>query len=76
MLGFTGSFVPETERRAGALRELRFVRLRGGKVGWGATGLALGKVPAVLLSEAWNDLHAVAAAGTGFDAAWEKKAQW
>ncbi len=76
VLGFTGSFVPETERRAGALRELRFVRLRGGKVGWGATGLGLGKVPAVLLSEAWNDLHAVAAAGTGFDAAWEKKAQW
>ena len=77
MVGFTGSFVPETERRPGALRTLTFVRLRpGGSIGWGQAGLPLGKVPPVLLSEAWNDLHAIAAQGAGFDAEWEKKAQW
>ncbi|MGI4943275.1 MAG: DUF4132 domain-containing protein [Janthinobacterium lividum] len=76
VVNFTGSFVPETERRAGALRDLTFVRLRDGKVGWGGDGIPLGKVPPVLLSEAWNDLHAIATAGTGHDADWEKKAQW
>jgi hypothetical protein len=30
----------------------------------------------VLLSEAWNDLHTVAAAGAGFDANWQKKVGW
>jgi hypothetical protein len=34
----------------------------------------LGEVPAVLLSECWNDMRAVAAEGT-FDAEWEKKIQ-
>jgi hypothetical protein len=33
----------------------------------------LGEVPAVLLSECWNDLNAIAAEGTGFDEEWEKK---
>jgi hypothetical protein len=33
----------------------------------------IGSVPPVLLGEAWNDLHAMAAAGSGFEADWEKK---
>ena len=76
VVNFTGSYVPETERRTGALRDLTFVRLRDGKTSWGSNGIPLGKVPPVLLSEAWNDLHAIAAQGTGYDAEWEKKAQW
>lgn len=73
---FTGNSLPE-ENRPSALIALRFVRQKkaGGYLNWGA-GVALKEVPAVLLSEAWNDLHAMATAGSGFDAEWEKKAGW
>jgi hypothetical protein len=30
----------------------------------------LNEVPSVLLSEVWNDLHQIAAAGSGFVADW------
>jgi hypothetical protein len=33
----------------------------------------LGSVPAVLLSECWNDVKTIAADGTGFDPKWEEK---
>lgn len=77
VIAFTGSSVPESERRQGALKELTFVRLRPGQShAWGQGALALGKVPHVLLSEAWTDYHAIAAQGSGFDADWEKKSGW
>jgi hypothetical protein len=33
----------------------------------------LGEVPPVLLSECWNDLGTMAAAGTGYDPDWQSK---
>jgi hypothetical protein len=38
-----------------------------------AGGPALEEVPAVLLSECYNDLRAIAATGTDYDPEWEKK---
>ena len=38
-----------------------------------SAGMALDEVPAVLLSECYNDLRTIAAAGTGCDPEWEKK---
>ncbi len=76
VVNFTGSYVAEAEPRVGALRELCFARSRPGGPVWGSPGIPLGQVPPVLLSEAWNDYHALAARGTGFDPDWEKKAQW
>ncbi len=35
--------------------------------------MSLGEVPAVLLTECWNDIRQIAAEGPGFDADWEKK---
>ena len=76
VIRFTGSYVGETDRRAVALQELVFVRLRQGVASAWASGMALGQVPPVLLGEAWNDLHEIAAQGPGFDADWRKKASW
>jgi len=36
-------------------------------------GIVLDEVPAVLLSECYNDLRTLAASGFGYDADWEKK---
>lgn len=71
---FTGNSLPE-ENRLSALVALRFVKIRKGGLDW-SNGVPLKAVPPVLLGEAWNDFHAMAAAGTGFDAEWEKKAGW
>jgi hypothetical protein len=38
--------------------------------------LALEKVPAVLLSECYNDINQIAAEGSGFDPEWQKKAYY
>ena len=38
--------------------------------------IPLGEIPSVLLSECWNDIRAVAAAGSGFDDGWQKKVGW
>ena len=70
---FTGSPLPE-ENIPAALQQLRFVKLRRG--GWHGNGVPLKEVPPVLLAESWKALHRIAAAGTGFDPAWEKKAGW
>jgi hypothetical protein len=66
---FTGAALPESNTKA-ALLSLSVVP-QGGH-----TPLKLRELPPVLLAEAWNDLHKVAAAGSGFDAGWEKKSQW
>ncbi|MGI9333390.1 MAG: DUF4132 domain-containing protein, partial [Gammaproteobacteria bacterium] len=71
---FTGSPLPE-ENIACALLELKFYAKQKRGYGWGEA-TELKDVPVVLLSEAWNDLHQIAAAGTGFDEAWEKKASY
>jgi hypothetical protein len=72
LLGFTWSYVGENEQRPVALTKLTFEKL-----GRGANkAMKLKDVPPVLLSEAWNDLHTVAAAGAGFDANWQKKVGW
>ena len=70
---FTGTWIGQSEPQPAALRELKFVRTREGGAGWGADGIRLDAVPPILLAEARGDYHAMAAAGTGFDADWEKK---
>ncbi|NSX53424.1 DUF4132 domain-containing protein [Parasulfitobacter algicola] len=67
-LHFTGSYVPEDNIPV-AITEMKFVKADRGYYG---SELPLGKVPPLLLSEAWNDLHEIAAYGA-FDEAWRKK---
>lgn len=68
---FTGSPLPE-ENRQTALQSLTFRKLTAtGKPG---AQMALGDVPPVLLAESWQDLHDIAAKGTGHDADWNRKA--
>jgi hypothetical protein len=72
---FSGNALPE-ENLPAALKTLAFVRL-GEQVAYGMPGgVALGKVPPVLLAEAYADYHAVAAACQGFDPDWERKMPW
>ena len=72
VLEFTGNSLPE-ENRTAALTEFHFDRFGPeAQIGEGAK-MALSEVPAVLLSECWNDLRQIAAEGTGFDPDWEKK---
>ena len=66
---FTGSPLPE-ENRAVALIEAKFVRARKGQRSAYGSQIPLNEVPSVLLSEVWNDLHQIAAAGSGFVADW------
>lgn len=66
---FSGNGLPE-ENRTVALHALSFVRTDPNA---GSASVGLGDVPAVLLSEAWNDLRLIAAEGPGYDPDWEKK---
>lgn len=68
---FSGSYLPE-ENIPAALTALKFRKIAKGGGSYGA-GMKLGDVPAALLSESWNDFHEIAAAGTGYDADWERK---
>jgi hypothetical protein len=70
IVNFTGNWLPE-ENRLVALKELSFHRETAA---WYCAGLRLGQVPAVLVSECWQDLRLLAA-GTGFDPEWEKKTE-
>ena len=72
-VSFSGSPLPE-ENIAAALHDLTFARTRRG--GLGHAAVPMGEVPPVLLAESWRALHVMAAAGTGFDPDWEKKAAW
>jgi hypothetical protein len=72
VIEFTGNSLPEQNVPA-ALVCLRFERATSPGAYSGA--VALGDVPPVLLSECWNDYHAMAAKAK-YDAEWEKKAQW
>jgi len=72
VIEFSGSYVGANASFPCALIGLSFERIaaQGRRVG---KALRLGEAPPVLLSEAWGDLHAIAAAGSGFDRDWEKK---
>lgn len=69
VLDFTGNSLPE-ENRPCAITGLRFER----SVPQGeAEDCTLSEIPGPLLSECWNDVHEIAAQGTGFDPDWETK---
>jgi hypothetical protein len=72
VIEFSGSYVGANESFPCALIGLGFQRVaaQGRRIG---KPLRLCEVPPVLLSEAWGDLHIIAAAGSGFDHDWEKK---
>jgi hypothetical protein len=75
VIEFTGNSLPEEDRPV-ALRSLYFARPREGANAYGPENeCALGEVPAVLLSECWNDWRSIAAEGPGFDPDWEKKVE-
>jgi len=71
-VNFTGNPLPE-ENRLVALKELSF--WRDSSDGRRAE-LKIGDVPAVLVSECWQDMRLLAAEGTGFDPEWEKKTEF
>jgi hypothetical protein len=68
-VNFTGNPLPE-ENRLVALKTLSF---RQKAADGRQAELTLGDVPAVLVSECWQDMRLLAAEGTGFDPEWEKK---
>lgn len=74
---FTGNALPETNRNV-AILSLSFNRTAEKISYWSmSAGLPLEKVPAVLLSECFNDIRQIAQTGTGFDPDWQKKSdQW
>jgi hypothetical protein len=72
MVGFTGNPLPE-ENRLVALKELSFRReTSDGR----RAELTIGDVPAVLVSECWQDMRLLAAEGTGYDPEWEKSTEF
>ena len=70
VIDFTGSVLPE-ENNAVALIALRFETEAKPM----AQPVKLEDVPEVLLSECWNDLHAIAEKGQ-HDPQWEKNCAW
>ena len=70
LIEFTGNGLPE-ENRTVALLGLSFSKI--GEAGWHRSKMRLSDVPAVLLSECYQDMRSIAAEGTGFDADWERK---
>ena len=74
VIEFTGNPLPE-ENRTVALISLSFAASQAADT-WQRGKLTLSKVPAVLLSECYNDLRLIAAEGSGFDADWEKKSEY
>ena len=71
-LGFSGNGLPEDNRTV-ALTTMSFGRKSPGSDGGRASSLRLADVPSVLLAECLGDLKTIAAAGSGFDAEWEKR---
>jgi hypothetical protein len=67
---FSGSPLPE-ENMLSALHALSFRVLRDN--GYHGRQLQFKEVPPVLLAETWQDLHDIAAKGSGFDPDWQKK---
>jgi hypothetical protein len=73
-LNFSGNSMPEENRQV-ALTTLSFHRTSDQPAGvpQREVPVPLGDIPAVLLSECYNDLRTIAAAGSGFDPEWESK---
>jgi hypothetical protein len=79
VLTFTGTdFSMETH--VCAIKSMIYERVRPGRPQSGSkhrgAALKLAQVPRILLAETINDLVTIAAAGTGFDPAWETKKEW
>ena len=72
VIEFSGNCLPEQNVPA-ALISLSFEKLLAGRRSRSA--LKLGEVPAVLLSECWNDYRTMAAKAA-FDENWQKKMPW
>ena len=70
---FTGNVLPE-QNRVVALLHLSFANAQTNH--WERNALSLSQVPAVLLSECYNDMRLMAAEGTGFDPEWQKKSEY
>jgi HEAT repeat protein len=73
VIEFSGNSLPEQNVPASII-QLRFER-RNPQSNRSGGAVKLGDVPPVLLSECWNDYHAMAAKGV-YDAEWEKKSPW
>lgn len=73
VIEFTGNPLPEQNRTV-ALLNLSFTDAQGNS--WERSAMLLSKVPAVLLSECYNDLRLIAAEGSGFDSDWQTKSQY
>jgi hypothetical protein len=73
-LQFSGNSLPE-ENRTVALDSISFDKPMPQAAHYFAQSsrISLGQIPSVLLSECYDDLRTIAAAGTGFDPDWEKK---
>ncbi|MGC4242377.1 MAG: DUF4132 domain-containing protein, partial [Herbaspirillum sp.] len=74
IIEFTGNPLPEENRNV-ALLNLSFAASQAGDR-WQRGKMMLNKVPAVLLSECYNDLRLIASEGSGFDPDWEKKSEY
>ena len=75
IIEFTGSYVPEQDIPA-ALTQFYFTAMKSeheGVSSWGESKVPLDKIPAVLLTECYNDVKTLAAEGAGFDPEWRKK---
>ncbi|QWT20876.1 DUF4132 domain-containing protein [Bacillus sp. NP157] len=70
---FTGNPLPETNRTV-AFEALSFTHVPAENAP--AAEMSLGQVPAILLSECYNDLRLAAADGPGYDADWKKKSEY
>ena len=74
VVAFTGSYLPEEDIPA-ALTNLYFSKMQENTSAtyWDPDKLPLHKVPAVLLSECYNDVKQIAAEGSGYDPKWREK---
>lgn len=73
ILEFTGNTLPE-ENRTVALVGIHFTRSTA--QARTSAKLPIRRVPAVLVSETWNDVKTIAAQGPGFDPNWRKKTEF
>jgi HEAT repeat protein len=74
VVSFTGNSLPEQNVPA-ALISLSFEKAGGRSHYYGASNVKLTDVPVVLLSECWNDYHAMAAKAA-YDPEWAKRSPW
>lgn len=70
VIDFSGSMLPEEDGPC-ALKELSFTALSESGYSWLPAKIDLDSVPAVLLTECYNDLKQIAAEGSGYKENWE-----